>query len=138
MGRESYIESAVPEATESPVYLDGRQIARGLGRHLTESFVGQITGGGGAGGTLEEVPFEPMLIEVINEAGATPTWHKFVMLDTPIGVTVAAAAADGTANAPTVTGSDNDFDVALNATVAPNGETVTVICYGVREVGGSL
>jgi hypothetical protein len=133
------MEAQIPTGVERPVYQDSRDIVRGFGQHIPEMFIGQVTGAGGAGGSLLNVPFEPILMEVINEAGATATWHKFVNFGTPIGISIAAAAADGTANAPTVTRvGANDFTVALNTTVAPDAEVCTVICYGIRDVNGSL
>lgn len=139
MARETAREVAIEAAVETPIYQDQKQIVRKLGAHLTECFMGQVLGAGGAGGDLENVPFEPALVEVINEAGATPTWWKFAMLGTPIGLTVAAAAADATGNAPTLTQvGEGDWTVELDTTVAPDGETVTVVCYGFRDVDGSL
>jgi len=142
MARETFRESAIPTGVQSPVYLDARQITRGLGQHLPEAFVGQVTGAGGAGGTLAGVPFDPAVVEVVNEAGAIPTWTKHVMLTGgAIGIAVAAAAADATATAPTITrvaGPPVTFSVALTTGVAPDAELVTVICYGVRDVNGGL
>ena len=140
--RESHAESAIPTGVESPVYLDAKQIARGLGRHLTEAFIGQVTGAGGAGGTLSGVPFNPGVIEVINEAGAAPAFTKYAMLASgAIGVQIILAAADATAAAPVVSsvaGPPVTFDVLLDTADAPDAEVVTVICYGVREGNGSL
>lgn len=139
--RETAREIAIKTPVETPIYQDQRQIVRNLGSHLPEAFMGQVTGAGGAGGDLENVPFEPALVEVINEGGGTPTWHKFAYPagGSALGVSVAAAAADGTANAPTLTQvAEGDWTVGLNTTVAPDGETCTVIVYGFRDVAGSL
>lgn len=142
MARETAREIAIESSVESPVYVDQKQITRNLGSHLAEAYIGQITGAGGAGGTLSGVPFDPALIEVLNEAGATPTTWKFVNLASGgIGVTTAAAVADATASFPTVTrvaGPPITWDVAVPTAVAPDTEVVTVICYGARDVAGGL
>jgi hypothetical protein len=141
MPRESFIESQIPTGVESPVYLDARQIARGMGQHLTECFVGQVTGAGGAGGTLTGVPFNPALIETINEAGAAPSHSKYVMLGTPIGIQTILAVADATTEAPSVAavaGPPPTWDVTIDTADAPDAEVTTVICWGARDVNGSL
>lgn len=139
--RETAREIAIREPVETVPYQDQRELVRRLGAHLPEAFMGQVTGAGGAGGSLLNVPFQPALIEVINEGGATPTWHKFAYPDggSALGVSVAAAAADGTSNAPTLTqvGAGN-WTIALNTTVAPDAEVCTVIVYGFKVVAGSL
>jgi hypothetical protein len=142
MARETFMEAQIPTGVESPVYLDARQISRGLSQHLPEAFIGQVTGAGGAGGTLSGVPFDPAVVEIINEAGATPQWAKYVFLGSgTIGLSVVLAAADATANAPTVTrvpGPPVTFDVGVVTADAPDAEVVTVICYGMRDVNGGL
>jgi hypothetical protein len=138
--RESYIESQIPEPTASPIYLDAQQIARGLGRHLTESFLGSVTGAGGVGGTITGVPFEPVIVRAINAAGATPAVHESFFPDTGTArhVTTAAAAA-ANATPPTLTQvGENNWTVTLPVGMAPNGETLLVHIIGFRPVGGSL
>ncbi|HET6494946.1 MAG TPA: hypothetical protein VFH61_06235 [Thermoleophilia bacterium] len=143
MSRETYIESQIAANSPSaqPQYLDAAQIARGLGQHLTECFIGQVLGAGGVGGTLTGIPFNPAVIEIINEAGSAPAFTKYVMLATPIGVQIILAAADATSEAPAVSavaGPPRTWSALLDTADAPDGETVTVICYGARDVNGSL
>lgn len=140
MARESAREVAIQDATSTPIYQDQRQIVRQLGAHLAECFIAQGDGAGGAGFEVTNVPFQPAVIEAINEGGATPTVSKFVYATSgTVGVAVAAAAADGTANAPTLTKVGNgDWTVSLPTALAPDTETVTLIMWGARDVGGSL
>lgn len=141
MARATAREAAIESGAETPVYQDQRQVVRKLGAHLEECFMGQVTGAGGAGGDLAGIPFEPALVEIINEAGATPAWAKYAMLATPIGVRIAAAAVDATADAPAVAvvaGPPQTWTLTLDTADAPDAETVTVIVYGFRDVAGSL
>lgn len=142
MGRESHAELSIPTSVESAVYLDAQQITRDLGRHGTETFIGQVTGAAGAGGTLAGVPFDPAIVETINEAGAAPSNSKYVMLTSgAIGIQTILGVLDATSEAPTVTrqaGPPVTFDVLIDVADAPDAEVVTVICYGVREGNGSL
>lgn len=141
MARETFMETQIPTGVESPVYLDAKQIARGLGQHLAEVFIGQVTGAGGAGDTLSGVPFDPALIETINEAGAAPSTSKYVMLATPIGIQTILGVLDATSEAPVVTrvaGPPVTFDVLIDVADAPDAEVVTVICYGAKNVNGGL
>ena len=140
--RESHAELSIPTGVESTVYQDARQITRDLGRHATEAFIGQITGSGGAGGTLTGIPFDPAIIETINEAGATPSNSKYVMLGSgAIGIQTILGVLDATSEAPVVTrvpGPPVSFSALIDVADAPDAEVVTVICYGVREGNGSL
>lgn len=140
MARETARESAIQDGTETPVYQDQLSIVRGLGAHLTETFMGQVLGAGGAGGSLLNVPFQPASIEVINEAGSTPAWSKYVYPGgVGIGVLVTTATADATSEAPALTRvAEGDWTIVLDTADAPDGETVTVIVQGFREVAGSL
>lgn len=139
MARETAREVAIQDATETTPYQDQRQIVRGLGAHLGEMWMAQAAGAGGAGCDIEGVPFEPALVEIINQAGATPAWSKCIYPagGSAIGVTIAAAAAAATA--PTLTqAAEGDWDIAIPTALAPDGETVTVIVYGFRDVASSL
>lgn len=141
MSREAWMDGQVPASgAEQVPYKDNRELINGTLRHMAEMYMGQVLGAGGAGGSLLNVPFEPAAIEIINEAGATPTWIKYVNIGgTLIGVTVAAAVADGTANAPALTEvGDNDWTITVDTADAPDGETVTVIVYGFRDIAGGL
>ncbi len=138
--RETHREAQIPDATELPKYHDAREIVRRFGKHLPEVFLGSVTGAGGVGGDLENVPFEPAIVEVINAAGATPAHAKSVFPDTGTAqhILITAAVANN-GNPPTLTQvAENDWTIGLPTQLAPNGETVFVIAYGFRADGGSL
>lgn len=138
MTRATNREQQIPKATESPKYLDARQIARELGAHLAEVFVGKVTGADGEGATLEGVPFEPAVVEAINEGGSTPAWYKSVFATSGAVHLEVLAAADENSNPPTLTeNSPTDWDIAFPTEMAPNDETLTVVVYGFRDVNGS-
>jgi len=140
MARETFMEAQIPTGVESPVYLDARQITRGLGQHLTESFLGQVLGAGGIGGVLANIPFQPATIEIINADGAAPAFTKYAYPSgVGTGVQVILGALDATAEAPVLTQvGPNDWSAALDVADAPNAETVTVIVTGFRDVNGSI
>ncbi len=140
MARETFAESVIPaEGKDDVPYADHRAIARGLMGRVCEAIIGTVLGAGGAGGSLLLVPFEPAVIEIINAAGATPAFTKYVMLGTPEGVQIILGALDATAEAPAVTQvGANDWTILLNTADAPDGETVLVTVYGVRDVTPGL
>lgn len=145
MPRETARELAIADSTETAVYQDQKQIVRTLGSHVVEAYMLQGDGAGGAGVTFTGVPFEPAKLEVMNEAGATATHSIYFYPDggTAIGVDVAAAVADGTANAPTITrvvaaSGAVTWTIVVPTAVAPDGETVTVLATGFRAVASSL
>lgn len=138
MARETAREVAIQEATETPIYQDQKQIVRQLGAHLSEAYIAQGTGAGGVGFDIENVPFEPAVITAINQGGATPAVHHSVFSPTPAHATVAAAAA-ANATPPTLTQvGEGDWTVTVPVGMAPNGEVVTLLIYGVRDVAGGL
>lgn len=139
MARETAREVAIQDAVATPIYQDQKQIVRGLGAHLTETFVGKVTGAGGAGGSLLNVPFEPAEVICLNQAGATPTFfHSVFASDAAVHLSIAAAAA-ANANPPVLTQvGAGDWTVALPTAMAPDAEVVTVIVRGCRDVAGSL
>ncbi len=140
--RESFAESEIPTGVESPVYLDARQISRGIGRHATESFIAQGTGAGGSGFDVVNVPFEPAYIKAINPAGVAPAVHESFF---PGGAgtaqhvtTILAVAVNATPPVLTQIG-PNDWTVEIPVGMAPDAEVLSVLIVGVREgVGGSL
>lgn len=139
MTRETARETAIETPAQTPIYQDQKQIVRKLGAHLTESFVGKVTGAGGAGGSLLNVPFEPAEVICINQAGGTPTWfHSVFASDAAIHMSIAAAAA-ANANPPVLTKvGAGDWTIALPTQMAPDAEVVTVVVRGHRDVAGSL
>ena len=135
--RETAREIAIKTPVETPIYQDQRQIVRNLGKHLTEMYMGEVLGAGGAGGTLLLVPFEPAYVRVINADGATPAVTEAAFSTNPAHVTVIAAAAlQATPVAKTQVG-EGDWTVTLPTALAPDAETVVVIVHGFRDVGGS-
>jgi len=140
MARATHAEAQIPATgSEDVPYADHRAIARSLMGHAAECFVGQVTGAGGAGDTLANVPFNPGVIMTFNEAGAAPSVSWYAMLATPIGVQTILAVADATSEAPAVTDNgDGTFDVLMDTADAPDGEVATVVCFGVRDTDGGL
>lgn len=138
--RESHAEGAIPTSVESPVYLDAQQIARGLGRHMTETFLAQDVGASGGGFDIVNVPFEPALVVAINPAGAAPAlWHSAFPAGGTAHHTVTILAVAASATPPVlVKVADNDWTVEIPTAMAPDAEVVTVLIYGVREGNGSL
>lgn len=138
--RETARELAVEEATQTPIYQDQKQIVRKLGAHLTECYLGQVLGAGGAGGALTGIPFQPAVIEIINADGATPAFTKYAYpAGVGTGVQIILGALDATAEAPVLSQvGPGDWTATLNTADAPDAETVTVIVYGFRDVAGSL
>jgi hypothetical protein len=143
MAREQFADSTIPENGAAQVpYKDNRELINGTLKHTAEVFIGQVTGAGGAGGTLAGVPFDPAMIETINEAGAAPSNSKYAMLATgAIGVQIILGALDATSEAPVVTrvpGPPVSFDILIDVADAPDAEVTTVICTGARDIGGGL
>lgn len=138
MPRETAREIAIQASTETPIYQDQKQIVRQLGAHLTESFVGQVVGAGGAGGSLENVPFEPAVIIVTEATGPTLTLSlRGGLLPADVEVLMTTGAVN--ANPPVVSQvGAGDWTIALPTALAPDGDTATVLVMGLRDVAGSL
>lgn len=137
MARSSYAENQIPADGSSGIpYPDYHQVVKGVFKHGSELFIGTVTGAGGAGGTLEGVPFEPVLVVCLNPAGSTPAVHISAFGAAADHMTIAAASA-ANANPPVISGSGVDWDVALTTQMAPDAEVLTVLCWGCREAGGS-
>lgn len=143
MARETAREVAIEAATESTIYQDQKQIVRKLGAHLSEAYMAKVTGAGGAGGSVEDVPFEPAYIEVWDVANLSLYKSYFAsdgavhmsVIDTGAGATDLAANA----NPPVLTQvAEGDWTVALPTQMAPDGDTVVVLIKGFRNVAGSL
>jgi len=139
MARQTWIESEIPTGVESAVYLDARQIARALGKHNAECFIGKATGAGGVGGSITGIPFEPAVVQAINSAGAAPAVHDSVFASSgAVHVTTILAVA-ANATPPTKTKvADNNWTLAFPVGMLPNAEVMTAVIYGVRDVAGGL
>jgi len=120
-------------------YKDNRELINGTLRHMSETFIGKVTGAGGIGGSLLNVPFEPAEIIAINQAGGTPAYyHSVFASDAAIHMSIILAAA-ANANPPTKTkvGTGN-WTVGLTTQMAPDTNVVTVIVRGSRDIAGGL
>lgn len=134
--RARYAEEQIPEAGKEAVpYPDYAQVVNKLLKHTAEAQLRSVTGAGGAGGTIEGIPFEPAVVIAINAAGATPT--TFVSMfggDAARHVSIAAATA-ANANPPVKSGSGTDWDLAIPTQMAPNGESLSVLILGFSDAG---
>lgn len=139
MARDTWNESTIPaNGAEQVPYKDNRELVNGSLRHMGEAFLAQGTGAGGAGFSILNVPFEPAVIVALNPAGAAPAVHHSVFSPTPAHTTtILAVAANATPPVLTQVG-DQDWTVAIPTAMAPDGEVVTLLIYGVRDIGGSL
>lgn len=135
--RETYAESQIPAAVDSPVYLDAQQIARGLMGRNVEGFIGQVVGAGGAGGDLLNVPFEPAVIIALEPTGPTGTLMIRGMSVADVKVNLITLAAATVFPSVTKVGA-NDYTVSCPTALAPDGDTATLICFGVRNPGTGL
>lgn len=142
MTRQSYAESEIPaDGGEQVPYSDAFKIARGFLKHMGEMYCGQITGAGGAGGTLSGIPFEPAAVLIYNLDAGTP----FMQFSPPgrLGtaaeqLNIGAAAAAGSAAIPAGVLSGDTYDLTLPTGLAGDGNVVEVIVWGFRDVAGSL
>ena len=138
MAREAYAQKQIPaEGKDNVPYLDSRQLANGMLRHMTESFVGEVLGAGGVGGVLENIPFEPAAILVSEATG------PFLQLQLPgsaakVDINMITGAAAGGAIPAATLEADGLYDLALPTGMAPDGDTASVLILGFRDVGGSL
>lgn len=134
MSRESFQQTQIPTSIESIPYLDPLTLAQGMFKHAASFHMGTVTGAGGVGGTLEGVPFEPAIIVCLNPAGVAPAVHISTFGDAADHVSIILATA-ANATPPVITGSANDWDVALPIGMAPDAEVLTVICIGFAALG---
>lgn len=136
--RESYAQKQIPaEGKDAVPYPTWRELIQLVGRHGAEMFVGEIVGAAGAGGTLEDIPYEPAAILVSEATGPLlqvqlPGSAAKVDINMVTGAVAAVAIPDATLEA------DGLYDLALPVTIVPDGDTATVVIIGFRDVGGSL
>jgi hypothetical protein len=98
-------------------------------------YAGEVVGAGGAGGVLSGIPFEPAVLLMSEATGPLLQWMlpgSSGQVDIN-GITGAAAAA-----APVVAADGADWKVTLPTGIAPDGDTVSVLCVGLPKAGGSL
>ena len=129
MPRDNYAQSRIPTSQDSVPYADHREIAQGLGKHMTDSFVGEVVGAGGAGGNLTGIPFEPAVIVLSEATGPSlqlqlPGSAAKVDINMILGSAAAAAIPDATQE------TDGTWTIALPTALAPDGDTVSAWCLG--------
>lgn len=136
--RDAHKEKQVPTTgAERIPYSTAEQIARGYLKHMTESFVGQITGAGGAGGTLADIPFEPAVVVLVNPG--TLFQLSMPISGGRISINAISGAAAGTATpAATQDPTTKKWSLALPTGLAPDGDPVHVLCFGVSDIDGGL
>jgi hypothetical protein len=138
MSRESYGEKQIPAAGhESPPYIDQREIINKFLRHGVESFMGEILGAGGAGGSLTGIPFEPAAI-LISDAAVPLGQLQFPGSAGKVDINLITLAAAGAAIPAATLQADGTYTLALPTGLAPDGNTVSVLIIGWRDVNGSL
>ncbi len=138
MARESFAETQIPAAGKTDIpYPDHVAVVRKLGQHLTEAYVAQGVGAGGTGVDITGVPFSPAYMR-LSEATAPLLQEQWHLSDgTVVGIN-SITGADAAADATVTKVGTGDYTVSLPTGVAPDGDTVTCIFYGARDVGGSL
>lgn len=135
MARASSARLSIPTAVEQVPYSTPRELVQGLFKHGSEVFCAEVVGAGAAGGSFV-CPFEPATIEVTEVTG--PILNK--QYPGSSGA-IAIDLIDGTAGVlSTVAPVDADdlslgFTVTLPTTLAPDGDTATVICTGFSGEG---
>lgn len=136
--RESAAFAAVPaKGSESVPYPTHREIVSGLLKHLTEAFVGEVVGAGGAGGDLAGIPFEPAVI-VLSEGTGPILQAQLPGSAGAVDVNLITGAPAGTAIPAAVKQMDGTWTLSLPTALAPDGDTVSLLILGFREMAGSL
>ena len=137
MARKSAMDNAIPTGVQSAVYQDARQLAAGLLGYVHEAFIGQVLGAGGAGGNLDDVPFEPAVIIALEPTGPTGTLmiRGMTVSDVKVNlITLAAATVFPTISQLSAT----SWRVACPTALAPDGDTTTIVCFGVKNATSGL
>jgi len=129
MPRDNYAQSQIPTSQDSVPYADHREIAQGLGRHMTDSFVGEVVGAGGAGGDLTGIPFEPAVI-YLSEATGPSLQLQLPGSAAKVDINLITGAAAGTAVPDATQEADGTWTIALPTALAPDGDTVSAWCLG--------
>lgn len=139
MARKSFAELQLPTSgAQSVPYPTYRAVASKYLSHSTDSYVGEVTGAGGVGGSLRGIPFQPAIVDVYEPVA--PLAQRQIpgsagAIDINLITGAAAAAAIVVAvDDPTVP----SWRVNLVAGIAVNGRVVHVVCQGFRDQGGSL
>lgn len=131
--RQLAADAEIPTPKQATPYPDHQKVSSGYLKHMTECFVGTITGAGGAGGTLD-VPFDVGMVEIINPAG-TPRGRLLCVGNNLQYNTITKAAGTGLSVANDANGKPRRVTVAV--ALAADAEVVQVIAWGFRDIGGS-
>lgn len=134
MARTTYAEGQIPTGAEDVPYATQIDIAKKFGKHMTECFVGEITGAGGAGGSLASIPFQPGII-LISEATGPLLQLQVPGSSGAVDINMITGAAAGTAIPAATQAVDGTWTQALPTGLAPDGDTVSVVCLGFRADG---
>lgn len=129
MPRDNYAQSQIPTSQEAVPYADHREIAQGLGRHMTDSFVGEVVGAGGVGGPLAGIPFEPAVI-YLSEATGPSLQLQLPGSAAKVDINLITGAAASTAVPNATQEVDGTWTIDLPTALAPDGDTVSAWCLG--------
>ncbi len=135
--RSSYAESQIPTTGKDDIPYPSHNKLATMFRHGAEMYVGEVLGAGGVGGVLDNIPFEPAIVDVYEPVA--PVMQRSMpgsaaRVDVN-GISGAAAATAVVIGAGTTAGT---FKVTLAVGHVANGRTATVVCTGFRQLGGSL
>jgi hypothetical protein len=133
MARTTYAEAQIPTGAEDVPYATQHDIATKFGKHITEAFVGEVTGAGGAGGDLTGIPFDPAIV-LISEATGPLLQLQVPGSSGDVDINMITGAAAGTA-IPAAVASGSTWTISLPTGLAPDGDVVSVVCLGFREDG---
>lgn len=135
MSRQSFAELKIPTGAEDVPYPNHRALANGQLLHTADAYVGSVVGAGGVGAILSGIPFEPALVD-IHEPTA-PLQQRRLPDDVQVNLITGAIAANNV-----VVEVDDaavpSWKITLPATIAPDADTVYLVCTGVRDVSGGI
>ena len=138
MARVSAAEAQIPATGAASVpYATHRELVNGLFAHSAEAFVAEGVGAGGAGVEITGIPFEPAVI-VLSENTGPLLQLQFPTAGGKVDINAITGAAAGEAIAAAVQQPDGTWSIQLTTTLAPDGDTASLICFGVRDVAGGL
>lgn len=134
MARTTYAEAQIPTGAQDVPYATQHSIATKFGKHMTEAFVGEVTGAGGAGGDLTGIPFDPAIV-LISEATGPALQLQVPGSSGDVDINMITGAAAGTAIPAAVAQADGTWTISLPTGLAPDADVVSCVCLGFREDG---
>lgn len=138
MARGSAAEAQIPaNGAQSVPYVDHRELVNGLFAHVGEVFVAEGVGAGGAGVEITGIPFEPGVI-LLSENTGPLLQLQFPTAGGKVDINMISGAAAGAAIAAAVQQPDGTWNIQLTTAQAPDGDTASLVCFGVRDVAGGL